>query len=142
MQLLPKSFLRNGPATRVHLAAALALFTWLVLAACLETPAARLTYFGTVVRVEEPEGIFFSPAIGRGGKPLKLIHLQLRDRNASAGGVALTIAVLYAYEPSRFGKAGDSVAFEYDGIAPSSGELAYEDLLNYRVVCRGGKPTG
>lgn len=74
--------------------------------------------------------------------PLTLIYLRLRGEEGSAGASLLRIAVLGPYEPARFGRPGDSVSFEYAGNPHQGGELAYEDLWNYEVALRGGKPAG
>jgi hypothetical protein len=93
------------------------------------------------VRVEQPDGVFYTMRVESGSKPLTLVYLRLRGEEGRARGAVLKVAVLDSYEPDIYGRPGDSVSFEYAGKAPSSGELAFEDLLNYRVVFRGREPA-
>ncbi|HXQ81805.1 MAG TPA: hypothetical protein VN775_10855 [Opitutaceae bacterium] len=113
----------------------------LELGAC-EHPGVRPTdYFATIVRVDRPVGLFCSPAMEGASRPLTQIYLRLRGGNPRSAGAVLRLAVLDSYDSTLYGAPEDSVSFGYSGSAPTSGELAFEDLLNYKVVPRRGKPS-
>lgn len=130
---------RHAAGVLFHLSRTVGFALCLAFGACHEAGSSRSVYFGTIARVEQPNGVFYSPRLGSASVALTLIYLRPSGAGGRADKTMLRIAVLGAYDPTRFGKPGDSVSFEYAGSARPGAELDYEDLLKYAVV--PGKPS-
>jgi hypothetical protein len=106
------------------------------LGACLYTTTKPITYLATVVRVEQPEGEYYSPRVIGPSRSLTRIYLRPNDTKDSGNGTLLKVVVLGSYEPALLGEPGDVVQLTHAGPIQFSGEIPFEDLLRYRVVSK------
>ena len=126
----------DDPPTRSPAAAGLLrACACLVLAACLSDPPKPEMRVTTLVRIERPEGEFFSPRMPGPGRTLTKIYLR-----PSSGGGLIVVAVLGPYLPAVLGRPGDVVLLTYPGPIEPGREIAFEDLIGYTVVSRAGLP--
>jgi hypothetical protein len=93
----------------------------------------------TVVRIERPQGEFFSPRMPGPGRPLTKVYLR-PDAPGRPGGALIVVAVLGAYEPAILGRPGDVVLLTYPGPFQPGTEVPFEDLIGYAVISRAGRP--
>jgi hypothetical protein len=106
------------------------------LCACLHSTTKPITYLATVVRVEQPEGEYYSPREIGPSKSLTRIYLRPNDARDGANGTLLKVVVLGSCEPALLGEPGDVVQLTRTGPIQFSGEIPFEDLLRYRVVSK------
>ena len=117
------------------------LIPWLLIGAC-DYPSPRpATILATVVRIEQPQGEFFSPRMPGPSRPLTRIYLRPGSGQDRARESLLVVAVLGPYRPRILGEQGDVVSLTYPGTVLATAEIPYEDLVSYEVVRRAQKPA-
>jgi hypothetical protein len=117
-------------AARALLAAACAL-----LAACSLSTQKPISHLAVVVRIEQPEGVFYSPRLQGAGRALTKVYLR-PSGGESSGGRLLVVSFLGPYGPARLGQPGDVVTFTYSGPISAGMEIPFEDLAEYAVIAR------
>jgi hypothetical protein len=111
----------------------------LLLSACSFSSQNPATHLATVIRIEQPQGEFFSPRMQGQSRPLTKVYLRPSGGGTSRDGV-LVVAVLGPYEPALLGDLGDVVSFTYPGPIQPGAEIPFEDLTGYEVVAKAPKP--
>ena len=96
----------------------------------------RYVYSGTIVRVRDNPGEFYSPDKGR--KPLVSIYITVQSPRPGIASGTFEILLLDNYLPEVYGRTGDKVSFGYVGALPANGKISFESVSNYRIVARGG----
>ncbi len=138
--------LRAGPAgaprpalSSVRGGGALFLAICLLHSACSLSSQKPATHLATVIRIEQPQGEFFSPRMQGRSRTLTKVYLR-PGRGDSSRDALLVVAVLGPYEPALLGEPGDIVSFTYPGPIPPGMEIPFEDLTGYEVVAKAPKP--
>jgi len=130
---------RGAPCLAARAAALLLSGACLMLAACLFASQRPEMRIATVIRIERPQGEFFSPRMPGHGRPLTKVYLRPNGAGRSVGAV-IVVAVLGAYEPAILGRPGDVVLLTYPGPFQPGTEVPFEDLTGYAVISRAGQP--
>ena len=118
----------------------------LIAGACTLLPACsfsmpRLTSrLAVVVRVEQPEGVYYSPRLQGAGSVLTKVYLR-PSGGESFGGRLLVVSFLGPYAPAKLGEPGDVVTFAYSGPIVTGMEIPFEDLAEYAVIARPPGPA-
>jgi hypothetical protein len=118
---------------------ALACCLGLLLASCLDSPQKPATFLATIIRIEQPEGEFFSPRMEGPSRPLTKIYLRL-DGGGTGTDKITVVAVLGPYEPALLGRPGDVVSLTYSGPIQPGEEIPFEDLSAYTVIASAPRP--
>jgi hypothetical protein len=105
---------------------------------CVLSAPSTMTYRAKIVRVQEREGDFISPQ--KGHRPLFCLSLRVSDPRRKGREESLQVLVLDSYSPRVYGKAGDTVSFNYRDRLPSSGEIDLESLGAYEILPKEGAP--
>lgn len=111
----------------------------LALAACLFGSQKPETRIATVIRIEQPQGEFFSPRLPGPARPLTKVYLRPNSGGRS-GDAMIVVAVLGAYEPAILGRPGDVIVLTCPGPFLPGSEIPFEDLIGYTVISRAGQP--
>lgn len=124
-------------------AALLLLAFGLILGACLDSSPRQTELIATIVRIEQPDGDYYSPRLQGPSRPLTKIFLRPADDGGPTRPPLVIVAVLGPYAPARLGGPGDLVALTYPGPIPPGREVALEDVSGYRVIGRSrGQAAG
>ena len=126
-------------STQASAARSLACCLGLLLASCLASPQKPVTCLATIIRIEQPQGEFFSPRMAGPSRPLTKIYLRL-DGGVSATDKITVVSVLGPYEPSLLGRPGDVVSLTYSGPIQPGEEIPFEDLSAYTVIASAPRP--
>src|SRR5271165_5418247 len=79
-----------------------------LLGACHAPPSRSVTLLATVVRIEQPQGEFFSPRMPGPARTLTKVYLR-PIAGGSPGESLVVVAVLGRYTPAALGGPGDVV---------------------------------
>jgi hypothetical protein len=118
---------------------ALACCLGLLLAGCLASPQQPVTCLATIIRIEQPQGDFFSPRMAGPSRPLTKIYLRL-DGGGTGTDRITVVSVLGPYEPALLGRPGDVVSLTYSGPIQPGVEIPFEDLSAYAVIASAPRP--
>jgi hypothetical protein len=128
-------------ASGAALAGALLAGACALLAACTYSTQRPTSHLAVVVRVEQPEGVYYSPRLQGAGSVLTKVYLR-PSGGESFGGRLLVVSFLGPCGPAKLGEPGDVVAFAYSGPVLNGMEIPFEDLAEYAVIARPPAPGG
>ena len=111
----------------------------LMLAACALPSKEPEMRIATLIRIERPQGEFFSPRMPGPGRPLTKVYLR-PNSGGRPGDAMIVVAVLGPYEPAILGRPGDVVLLTYPGPFQPGREIPFEDLVGYAVISKSGQP--
>ena len=111
----------------------------LMLAACALASKEPEMRIATLIRIERPQGVFFSPRMPGPGRPLTKVYLR-PSSGARPADAMIVVAVLGPYEPAILGRPGDVVLLTYPGPLQPGREIPFGDLIGYAVISRAGQP--
>ncbi len=94
------------------------------------------SYSAKIIDVRDNPGEFYS--VEKGHKPLFSLYISVENPRPGIGSEMFEIQLLDDYSPRAYGRAGDKVSFDYDGMLPADGTIFFESISNYKIVARGG----
>ena len=103
-----------------------------VLSACAHSHARPAACVGIITKIEELPGEHYSPAKGR--QPLYSVSVRLIRVGHQDSTDQIRILVLELYNPSRFGKEGDTLHFACPKTSLQRGEVWFEELTGYSIA--------
>jgi hypothetical protein len=124
-----------------RLAGALVLAACLMQSGCSYSPPKPTTRLATVVRIEQPLADILSPRKQGSAGPLTKIYLRAGSDSGPVRDMLVVVDVLGPYKASLLGEPGDVVTLTYPGTLQSGAEIAFEDLVYYKVTAKPSAPV-
>lgn len=102
------------------------------LSACGHSQLRQETCVGIITKIEELPGEHYSPSQGR--QPLYSVSVRLIRVGHQDSTDQIRMLVLEPYNPSRFGKEGDTLHFVCPKTSLQRGEIWFEELKEYAIA--------